>query len=198
MSIIFNFTANLLILIPFGYLLYNLILIREHFDPFYFYGFYGLAVLGLVGSLINFRLGFFYLLISFLSYSYFYDPNVYNLWAVGGLILLISRERVKEKVVDIPEEKINKVEVKRDKPKKKINKVEVKRDKPEEKINKVEVEKSKVVENVVEKPRDDYWKKYEGKKVVDKVEDYWARYDAKRETKLIKIKKKFNKLFGIK
>jgi len=181
---IFTFTAKLLILIPFGYLLYNLILIREHFDPFYFYGFYGLSVLGLVGSLINFRLGFFYLLISFLSYSYFYDYNVYNLWAVGGLILLISRERSKEKVVDIPEEKINKVEVKRDKPKKKINKVVV--------------EKSEVVENVVEKPRDDYWKKYEGKKVVDKVEDYWARYDAKRETKLIKIKKKFNKLFGIK
>lgn len=161
-----KYLGRILILIPFGYLLYNLILIREHFDPFYFYGFYGLSVLGLVGSLINFRLGFFYLLISFGVYSYFYDLNVYNLWAVGGLILLISQE----KVVEIPEEK----------------------------INKVEVEKSKVVENVVEKPRDDYWKKYEGKKVVDKQQDYWARYDAKRETKLIKIKKKFNKLFGIK
>jgi len=180
-----RFISKLLILIPFGYLLYKLILIRDHFDPFYFYGFYGLSVLGLVGSLINFRLGIFYLLISFSIYSYFYDLNVYNLWAVGGLILLISR-------VDNRVEIINKVE---EKSSEKIKEAEKK---VKKKINKVVEKPKKVVEKVVEKPRDDFWSKYEGKKVVDKVEDYWARYDAKRETKFNKIKKKFNKLLGIK
>lgn len=173
--------GKILILIPFGYLLYNLINIKDHFDKFYFYGFYGLSVLGLVGSLLNYRLGYFYLLISFSVYSYFYDLNVYNLWAVGGLILLISQEKFKEKVVEEVPKKINKSVIKVEKPKEKINKV---------------VEKPK--EKVVEKPIDDFWSRYESKKRVDKVEDYWSRYDAKKENKFIKIKKKFNKLLGIK
>lgn len=94
MRTIFTFTAKLLILTPFCFLLYNLIKIKEYFNPFYFYGFYGLSILGLVGILfnINYNLSIFYLLISFIIYSFFYDLNIYNLWAVGGLILLIKYE----------------------------------------------------------------------------------------------------------
>jgi hypothetical protein len=162
-----KFLGKIIVLVPFCYLLYILFINKNLFDPFYFYGFFGLSVLGLVGLLfnINYNLSIIYLLISFVTYSVFYDNNIYNLWAVGGLILLI---RFSEKPLVKKESATVVVEEKpvRNDP---VSSERVKKEVP-------------VVKEVPKK---------EPKKEVSK-KDYWSKYEDKN--KFNKIKKKLIKL----
>lgn len=166
--------GRILLIIPFFYLIYELLSIKGYPEDkydFYFFGFVGLVVLGLVSILFNINkiLGVLYVLVGFGCYCYFYDMDIYNLWPVAGLLLLLER-----RVVD---KKISAVSADRKIPKK-INKVK------KEKINKV-----------VEK-KDDYWAKFDNR-VEKKVEDYWSRYDRRnKKGLLIKLKEEFNKLLG--
>lgn len=160
--------SKLLILTPFGYLLYNLIKIKEYFDPFYFYGFYGLSVLGILGILfnINYNLSIFYLLISFSVYSFFYDLNIYNLWAVGALFLLIKYpEKSKvEKTVPIVE--------KAQKSSEKVVESKVEKTVPKE-VTKVYTRSEKVKEDIWDKYRDkDKFNKFKKKLIKLIVDPY--------------------------
>lgn len=180
--------GRILLIIPFFYLIYELLSIKGYPEDkydFYFFGFVGLVVLGLVGILFNKILGVLYVLVGFGCYCYFYDMDIYNLWPAAGLLLLLERRVVVEKVV---EKKVSAVSA--DKKKKKINKVE------KEKINKVSEEKINKVSKVIEEKKDDYWAKFDNR-VDKKVEDYWSRYDRKNKKRLlIKLKEEFNKLLG--
>lgn len=164
--------GKILILIPFGYLLYNLINIKDHFDKFYFYGFYGLSVLGILGILfnINYNLSIFYLLISFIIYSFFYDLNVYNLWAVGGLILLIKYE-INKKEEKVVESKVEKA-VESQKPSQKVEKSKVEKTVPKE-VKKVYKRSEKVKEDIWAKYRDkDKFNKFKKKLIKLIVDPY--------------------------
>lgn len=174
--------SKLLILIPFGYLLYNLIKIKEYFDPFYFYGFYGLSVLGILGILldINYNLSIFYLLISFVVYSFFYDLNVYNLWAVGGLILLIKyevnkKDKVEKEVVSsqkVEEKLVPKEVVASQKSSQKVSESKVEKTVPKE-VKKVYKRSEKVKEDIWEKYRDkDKFNKFKNKLIKLIVDPY--------------------------
>lgn len=175
--------GRILLIIPFFYLIYELLSIKGYPEDkydFYFFGFVGLVFLGLVSILFNINkiLGVLYVLVGFGCYCYFYDMDIYNLWPVAGLLLLMDSEVVVERVV---EKKVSAVSADRKIPKK-INKV------VEEKINKVAA--------VIEEKKDDCWSKFDNK-VEKKVEDYWARYDRRnKKGLLIKLKEEFNKLLG--
>lgn len=176
--------GRILLIIPFFYLIYELLSIKGYPEDkydFYFFGFVGLVVLGLVSILFNINkiLGVLYVLVGFGCYCYFYDMDIYNLWPVAGLLLLLER-----RVVD---KKISAVSADRKIPKKKINKVEKK--------NKIEVKEKINKDEGVEK-QDDYWAKFDNR-VEKKVEDYWSRYDRRnKKGLLIKLKEEFNKLLG--
>ncbi len=183
--------GRILLIIPFFYLIYELLSIKGYPEDkydFYFFGFVGLVFLGLVSILFNINkiLGVLYVLVGFGCYCYFYDMDIYNLWPVAGLLLLMDSGVVVERVV---EKKVSAVSADRKIPKK-INKVK------KEKINKVSEEKINKVVEVIEEKKDDYWAKFDNR-VEKKVEDYWSRYDRRnKKGLLIKLKEEFNKLLG--
>ena len=122
------YLIKLIILIPFCNLLYKLFIYKEIFtDEIYFYGFYILSIFGIVGILfnINLNLGIFYLILSFGLYSIFYDLNIYNLWAIGCLLLLIKvPEKRSEPVLNLNRsEEIKKVSKGSEKSKEGLKKV---------------------------------------------------------------------------
>lgn len=145
----------------------------ENLFDVYFFGFLGLVTLGLVGILFNINkiLGILYVLLGFGVYCYFFDQNIFNLWPVGGLLLLTDpiSTRFQEKVVSVSENVVEKQE-------------------------KVSAVPEKVVE---EKPKLVPKRKrviIEEKKPVD---DYWVRYDKEQWRKkplLNKLKIKFNEI----
>lgn len=164
-----KFLGKILILIPFFYMIYGIISTKsypENLFDVYFFGFLGLVTLGLVGILFNINkiLGILYVLLGFGVYCYFYDQNIFNLWPVGGLLLLIDpiSTRFQEKVSAVSEKVVEKV---------------VEKPKVVEKVVEKRVERPKVVEKVV----DDYWVRYD--------REQW-----RKKPLLNKLKIKFNEI----
>lgn len=187
-----KFIGKILILLPFYYLLYVL---TSHSWDITFYAFWGLVLLGLIGILfnINLILSCLYVMLGFGLYCYFYDPNIFNLWPMGGLFFLIGSALGAEKLTAVgvqSEEKVinNNEVIKKNvengvengvdfkiklKPKKKVIKEVERVDSRVEQINNI---MDRVCSRVSRVDREFDWSKYENQSL------------------LIKLKKKFNKL----
>jgi hypothetical protein len=131
-----NILGRILLIVPFCKLLYDYIPSLDFYSLNYPLGAWLLILLGLISILFNISriLGIIYILVGYGLYSYFIQSDIYSLWPVGGLILLI-RSDVSKKVV------VEKV-------------VPVKKKVVVEKVVPVKINKTK---------SDEYWERYEAR-----------------------------------
>jgi hypothetical protein len=102
-----NILGRILLIVPFCKLLYDYVPSLDFYSLNYPLGAWLLILLGLISILFNISriLGIIYILVGYGLYSYFIQSDIYSLWPVGGLILLI-RSDVSKKVVEKAVEKV--------------------------------------------------------------------------------------------
>jgi len=141
-----NILGRILLIIPFCKLLYDYVPSLDFYSLNYPLGAWLLILLGLISILFNISriLGIIYILVGYGLYSYFIQSDIYSLWPVGGLILLIRSDvskKVVEKVVPVKEKAVEKV-------------VPAKKKVVVEKVVPVKINKTK---------SDEYWERYDAR-----------------------------------